>query len=53
MMKLKKTTLQELATTLDSSEALKNQQLCEVKGGCSSCEDTRRPPRRGFFGNWG
>jgi hypothetical protein len=43
MTKIKGATLQELATTL-ASEMSKEQLNC-VKGGCSSCEDTRRPPK--------
>ena len=50
MTKLKGAKLQELAKTLGSSE-LNNSQMCTVKGGCSSCEDTRRPPR--ILSLWG
>ncbi|MDZ7877940.1 MAG: bacteriocin [Saprospiraceae bacterium] len=45
MTKLKGVTLQELATTLASGKEMSKEQLNCVKGGCSSCEDTRRPPR--------
>jgi hypothetical protein len=51
MMKLKVNRLQELATTLTKSEQLTNTAQCDIKGGCSSCEDGRRPPRAN--GNWG
>ena len=44
MTKLKGAKLQELAKTLGSAE-LNSAQMCTVKGGCSSCEDTRRPPK--------
>ena len=44
MKKLTGAKLQELAKTLGSAE-LNSAQMCTVKGGCSSCEDTRRPPR--------
>jgi bacteriocin-like protein len=47
MTKLKGATLQELATTLASGKEMSKEQLNCVKGGCSSCEDTRRPPRIG------
>jgi hypothetical protein len=45
MSKLKGENLQALAGTLNSNQALSSKQLCNIKGGCSSCEDTRRPPR--------
>ena len=44
MTKLAGAKLQELAKTLGSNE-LNSTQMCAVKGGCSSCEDTRRPPK--------
>jgi hypothetical protein len=47
MTKLKGATLQDLATTLASSKEMSKEQLMAVKGGCSSCEDSRRPPRIG------
>ena len=50
MTKLKGAMLQELAKTLGSSE-LNNSQMCAVKGGCSSCEDTRRPPKKNNNGD--
>jgi hypothetical protein len=49
MTKLKGATLQELATTLAENKKISNEQLNAVKGGCSSCEDGRRPPRLGFL----
>jgi hypothetical protein len=51
MTNLKVNRLQELAATLTKSELLSNNEQCAVKGGCSSCEDTRRPPR--VHGNGG
>ncbi len=45
MTKLKGAKLQELATTLASSQELNNKQLSAIKGGCSSCQDIRNPPR--------
>ncbi len=45
MTKLTGAKLHELAKTLGSNE-LNNAQMCAVKGGCSSCEDTRRPPKK-------
>jgi hypothetical protein len=54
MMKLKVNSLQELAASLSQSEQLNNAAQCTVKGGCSSCEDGRRPPRgHNGGGNWG
>ena len=44
MTKLKELKLQELTEALNATEKLNNKQICVVKGGCSSCEDTRRPP---------
>ena len=46
MTKLTGAKLQELAKTLGSSTELNDKQMCAVKGGCSSCEDTRRPPKK-------
>ncbi len=51
MTTLKVNRLQELAATLTKSEQLSNMAQCNVKGGCSSCEDTRRPPRLNGHGN--
>lgn len=45
MTELKEVSLRELAQKLSPNEVLNNTQICTVKGGCSSCEDTRRPPR--------
>ena len=44
MTKLTGAKLQELAKTLGSTE-LNSAQMYAVKGGCLSCEDTRRPPK--------
>jgi bacteriocin-like protein len=49
MTKLKGATLQQLATTLVSGKEMSKEQLNCVKGGCSSCEDGRRPPRLSNF----
>jgi hypothetical protein len=45
MTKLKGETLQALAATLATSKQISPEQLSCIKGGCSSCEDSRRPPR--------
>jgi bacteriocin-like protein len=45
MTKLKGATLQNLAATLASGKEMSKEQLNCIKGGCSSCEDTRRPPK--------
>ncbi len=45
MTKIKGEKLQELAAMLATNKQMTNEQLSCVKGGCSSCEDTRRPPR--------
>jgi hypothetical protein len=45
MTKLTVNRLQELAVSLSKNEQLSNEAQCNVKGGCSSCEDSRRPPR--------
>jgi hypothetical protein len=45
MTNLKVNKLQELAVTLTQGEQLSNAAQCAVKGGCSSCEDGRRPPK--------
>ena len=44
MTKLKGASLQDIAATLCSTETLAGKQLIDLKGGCSSCEDKRRPP---------
>jgi hypothetical protein len=44
MTKLKGASLQDIAATLCSTETVNGKQLTNVKGGCSSCEDKRRPP---------
>ncbi len=45
MTKLKVNRLQELAASLSQSEQLSNTAQCEVKGGCTSCQDIRIPPQ--------
>jgi hypothetical protein len=45
MTKLSGLTLQTVATTLAPNKLISNEQLSCIKGGCSSCEDGRRPPR--------
>jgi bacteriocin-like protein len=45
MTKLKGATLQDLATRLASGKEMSKEQLNSIKGGCSSCEDGRRPPK--------
>ena len=44
MTKLKVNRLQELAASLSQSEQLSNTAQCNVKGGCTSCQDIRIPP---------
>jgi hypothetical protein len=44
MMKLTVNRLQELASSLPQSGQLNHQQQFAIKGGCTSCEDTRNPP---------
>jgi hypothetical protein len=46
MTKLKVNGLEELAALLPQGAELSKNAQCNIKGGCSSCEDTRRPPRR-------
>jgi hypothetical protein len=55
MTKLQVNRLQELATALTKSEQLSNNAQYDIKGGCSSCEDGRRPPKANgnWWGNWG
>lgn len=52
MVKLKGALLQDIAATLCSTETLGGKQLTDLKGGCSSCEDKRRPPI-GWGNTWG
>ena len=47
MMKLQISKIQALSASLSAAEQLSSKQLCDVKGGCSSCEDKRRPPKNG------
>ena len=51
MMKPQVANIRHLSASLSAAETLSNKQLCEVKGGCSSCEDKRRPPRKNGNGN--
>ena len=56
MTKLKGASLQDIAATLCSTEKVNGKQLTDLKGGCSSCEDKRRPPigwSSILGGNWG
>lgn len=46
MTKLKGTRLKDIAATLCLTETLSSKQLTDLKGGCTSCEDKRRPPIR-------
>ena len=48
MKGLKVNKLEELAASLAPGTQISKNAQCDIKGGCSSCEDTRRPPR---FGN--
>jgi hypothetical protein len=45
MMKLQVANIRTLSASLAATEQLSSKQLCDIKGGCSSCEDKRRPPR--------
>ena len=45
MKGLKVNKLEELAATLAPSTKISKNAQCDIKGGCSSCEDTRRPPK--------
>ena len=45
MMKLQAANIRTVSASLSAAEQLSSKQLCDVKGGCSSCEDKRRPPR--------
>ncbi|MBL7816088.1 MAG: hypothetical protein JNL70_13810 [Saprospiraceae bacterium] len=47
-----KPTLKSIEKSLDKNQVLTTDNQCDVKGGCSSCEDNRRPPRvnGGIFG---
>ena len=47
MKGLKVNKLEELAASLAPSAQISKNAQCDVKGGCSSCEDTRRPPKWG------
>ena len=40
-----KPTLKSIEKTLDTNQILTNEKQCELKGGCTNCEDNRRPPR--------
>ena len=44
MTKLKGASLQDIAATLCLTETLSGKQSSRLKGGCTSCEDKRRPP---------
>ena len=45
MKGLKVNRLEELAASLAPNAELSKNAQCDIKGGCSSCEDTRRPPK--------
>ena len=47
MKGLKVSKLGELAASLAPSATISKNAQCDIKGGCSSCEDTRRPPKWG------
>ncbi len=51
-----KSTLKSIEKTLDQNQVISTEKQCELKGGCSNCEDSRRPPRidsGGFGSRWG
>jgi hypothetical protein len=37
--------LQELAASLTHNQQLSNSAQCDVKGGCTTCQDIRIPPQ--------
>jgi hypothetical protein len=39
--------LKNIEKTLEKSQVLSTEKQCELKGGCSACEDNRRPPHIG------
>jgi hypothetical protein len=51
-----KSTLKSIEATLDKNQVVSSEMQCELKGGCSNCEDSRRPPRvnggNSQSGNW-
>lgn len=47
MKGLKVNKLEEIAASLAKNAEISKTAQCNIKGGCSSCEDTRRPPRFG------
>ena len=51
MMKLQVANIRAVSASLSAAEQLSSEQLCDIKGGCSSCEDKRRPPRNNGRGN--
>lgn len=42
-----KSTLKSIEKSLDKSQVLSAEKQRELKGGCSACEDNRRPPHNG------
>lgn len=51
-----KSTLKSIEKTLENAQILTIEKQCELKGGCSNCEDNRRPPRvngNGWGNGWG
>jgi hypothetical protein len=56
-----KSSLKSIEKMLDKNQILSTEKQSELKGGCSACEDNRRPPRvdsgtvlgGGHRGNWG
>ena len=46
-----KSTLKSIEATLDKKQVISTEKQCELKGGCSNCEDSRRPPRINGGGN--
>jgi hypothetical protein len=40
-----KPSLKDIKKSLDANEQLTTEKQCDLKGGCTNCEDGRRPPR--------
>ena len=40
-----KPSLKSIEKTLNEVQILDAAKQCDIKGGCSNCEDNRRPPR--------
>ena len=45
MTKIKVNKLGELAASLTHNQQLSNREQCDIKGGCTTCQDIRIPPQ--------